>query len=372
MVRRRLRSGLERPLPTIVIVDDQSTGRRLLAELMRQLDSDVRVVDFGDAEQALAWAGGEVADLVLTDYKMPRLDGIGFTRQLRELPGYREVPVVMITVVEDKSICYEALEAGATDFLTKPLDHYECLARCRNLLTLRRQQRIIADRAAWLEQQVRLATQQILERERETLLRLARAGEHRDEDTGNHVLRVAQFSRLIAEGLGLQERECEVIECAAPMHDIGKIGISDTILLKNGRHTPEEREVMKRHSVIGYEILKDSPSQYLQSGAVVALNHHERYDGGGYPRGLAGTAIPQVARIVAVADVYDALTCVRPYKQAWPSERAFDLITSERAGHFDPDCVDIFLADRQRVLDIQARLADSFPNVAPRQEAADG
>ena len=350
-------------MPTIVIVDDQSTGRRLLAELMRQVDSDVRVVDFDDAEHALDWARGEVGDLVLTDYKMPGIDGVEFTRRLRRLDGYGEVPVVMITIVEDRSILYEALEAGATDFLTKPLDHFECLARCRNLLTMRRQQKIIADRAAWLEQQVRLATHQILQRERETLLRLARAGEHRDEDTGNHVLRVAQYSRLIAEGLGLPEAECEIIECAAPMHDIGKVGISDTILLKNGRHTEAEREVMKRHSQIGYEILKDSPSKYLQSGAVVALNHHERYDGGGYPRGLRGDAIPLMARIVAVADVYDALTCVRPYKRAWPVDQAFDLLVDERGRHFDPGCVDLFLDHRERVLEIQERLADVFPDL---------
>jgi two-component system response regulator RpfG len=354
-------------LPTIVIVDDQSTGRRLLAELMRKIDSDVRVVDFGDAESALAWAESEVGDLVLTDYKMPGIDGVEFTRRLRRLPGYREVPLVMITIVEDKAICYDALEAGATDFLTKPVDHFECLARCRNLLTLRRQQKIIADRAAWLEQQVNLATRQILQRERETLLRLARAGEHRDEDTGNHVLRVAQFSRLIAEGLGLPEAECEVIECAAPMHDIGKVGISDTILLKNGRHTPAEREEMKRHSLIGYEILKDSPSKYLQSGAIVALNHHERFDGGGYPRGLAGESIPLIARIVAVADVYDALTCVRPYKEAWSSERAFDLLASERGGHFDPACLEPFLGNRGRVTEIQARLADELPTAIEQQ-----
>ncbi len=353
-------------MTTILIVDDQSTGRRLLGELMRRIDRDVQVVDFDAPEAALAWAGGAVADLVLTDYKMPGLDGIEFTRRLRRLAGYHEVPVVMITIVEDKSICYEALEAGATDFLTKPLDHYECLARCRNLLTLRRQQKIIADRAAWLEVQVRQATQQILERERETLLRLARAGEHRDEDTGNHVLRVAKFSRLIAEGLGLPREECEVIESAAPMHDIGKIGISDTILLKNGRHTEAEREVMKRHSVIGYEILKDSPSKYLQAGAIVALNHHERYDGGGYPRGLVGEAIPRSARIVAVADVYDALTCARPYKRAWSSTRALEVMAREREKHFDPACVDVFLAHGDRVLEIQEHLADSYPEGMPR------
>jgi two-component system response regulator RpfG len=351
-------------LPTILIVDDQSTGRRLLGELMRKIDDDVRVIDVGDAERALDWARSEVCDLVLTDYKMPGIDGVEFTRRLRRLPGYREVPLVMITIVEDKAICYEALEAGATDFLTKPVDHFECLARCRNLLTMRNQQKIIADRAAWLEQQVKLATHQILQRERETLLRLARAGEHRDEDTGNHVLRVAQFSRLIAEGFGLPEAECEIIECAAPMHDIGKVGISDTILLKNGRHTPEEREVMKRHSLIGYEILKDSPSKYLQSGAIVALNHHERFNGSGYPRGLAGEAIPLIARIVAVADVYDALTCVRPYKAAWSSERAFDLLASERGRHFDPDCLDLFLGNQAGVLEIQTRLADDFPDLA--------
>lgn len=342
----------------VLIVDDQATGRKLLAGMMHKLDGRLVVTDFSDAEHALDWAREHTCDLVLTDYNMPGMNGIEFTHRLRKLPHYPEVPIVMLTIVEDKAICYEALEAGATDFLTKPLDHFECLVRCRNLLMLRKQQKIIQDRAKWLEQQVSLATRQILARERETLLRLARAGEHRDTETGNHVLRVASYSRLIAENLGLPEDECELTEHAAPMHDIGKVGIPDIILLKQGRLDAVERVVMNRHSQIGYEILKDSPSKYLQCGAVVALNHHERWDGTGYPSGLAGDTIPLVARMVTVADVYDALTCERPYKEAWPADQAFDLIKKESGSHFDPECADIFLANRATVSDIQYQLRD--------------
>jgi len=342
----------------VLIVDDQATGRKLLAGMMRKLDDRLIVHDFGNPIEALDWAREHECDLVLTDYNMPGMNGIELTHNLRKLPHYPEVPIVMLTIVEDKTICYEALEAGATDFLTKPLDHFECLARCRNLLMLRQQQKIIQDRAKWLEQQVSLATRQILARERETLLRLARAGEHRDTDTGNHVLRVAQFSRLIAENLGLPEEECELTEHAAPMHDIGKVGIPDVILLKQGRLDASERVIMNRHSQIGYEILKDSPSKYLQSGAIVALNHHEKWNGSGYPRGLAGDAIPLVARMVSVADVFDALTCERPYKLAWPAEQAFDLIKKESGSHFDPECANIFLNNRDAIADIQFQLRD--------------
>jgi len=343
----------------VLIVDDQSTGRKILAEMVRHIDATIEIVSFATAVEALDWAHGTVADLVLTDYKMPGIDGIEFIKRLRVLPGYQDIPLVMITIVEDRAICYEALEAGATDFLHKPIDHYECLARCRNLLTLRRQQKIIEGRAAWLEQKVDEATREVRARERETLLRLARAGEHRDEDTGNHVLRVARFARLIAEGIGLPDEECELIEVAAPMHDIGKVGIPDGILLKGGHLTDGERRIMQRHTDIGYEILKESPSKYLQSGAVIALNHHEYYDGRGYPRGLAGDAIPLAARIVAVADVFDALTCERPYKAAWPEARAIDLLGSERGRQFDSDCVDAFLGRREAIRAIQLEHTDS-------------
>ncbi len=344
--------------PTVVIVDDQSTGRKILEELVRSIERGLIVDSYAEPCAALERVESKTPDLVLTDYKMPGLDGVEFTRRFRAVPGCADVPLIMVTIVEDRRIRYEALEAGATDFLTRPIDHYECRARCRNLLTLRKQQKIIKDRARWLEQQVAVATSQIRTREQETLLRLAKAGEYRDQETGNHVLRMARYSRLLAEELGLMESECNDIELAAPMHDIGKIGIPDDILLKPGRLTRTEFAIIKAHPGIGYEILKDSPSKYLQLGAVIAYGHHEKFDGSGYPQGLKGEDIAMAARIVAVADVYDALTSIRPYKKAWRSARAVQYIVEQRGRHFCPACVEAFLARLDQIQEIQRALRD--------------
>lgn len=291
----------------VLIVDDRSTARSLLEGLARSLEQGLRVESYGDPNEALQRAAVQTPDLIISDYRMPGMDGVEFTRRLRALPRLADVPIVIVTVVEDRQIRYQALEAGATDFLTRPIDPQECRARCKNLLSLRRSQRIVADRARWLEDQVMQATRDIQVREQETLLRLARAGEYRDQDTGYHIIRMAKYARAIADELGLTAMECDEIEASAPMHDIGKIGIPDHILLKPGSFTEEENQIMRRHPVIGYEILADSPSRYLQMGAVIALGHHEKFDGSGYPHGLAGQDIPLPARIVAVADVFDAL-----------------------------------------------------------------
>ena len=210
----------------------------------------------------------------------------------------------------------------------------------------------------WLEQQVLEATSEIRSREHETLLRLAKAGEFRDEDTGNHVVRMAKYSRLIAEKMGLPESECETIELAAPMHDIGKIGIADEILRKPGRLTHPEYNIMKNHTLIGYEILKDSPSRYLQMGAVIALNHHERFNGTGYPNRLARHDIPLSARIVSVADAYDALTSHRPYKNKWPVNETVDYLNEHRGNHYCPEVLDAFNAQLHKITQIQFMLDD--------------
>jgi len=266
--------------------------------------------------------------------------------------------MVMVTVHDDRKVRYAALDAGITDFLTKPVDARECLARCRNLLTLRRQQLALEDRRRLLEHMVEDATREVKEREKETLLRLARAGEFRDEETGYHLIRMSRYSRLISNALALERDEAETIELAAPLHDIGKIGIPDQILLKPSRLEDAEWQVMRRHPVIGHEILKGSASKYVRMGALVALGHHEKYDGSGYPNGLVGDHVPLCARIVAVADVYDALTSVRPYKPAWPSEQAFDYLRSQSGRHFDPRMVEAFLGMRKDVLEIQNQWSD--------------
>src|SRR5881394_146162 len=342
----------------VMVVDDQSTGRAILEQVVRSLDERVAVEGFARPVDAVVWATRHVSDLVLVDYMMPDMDGIEFVKRLRALPGYEHVPIVMVTVHDDRKVRYAALDAGITDFLTKPVDARECLARCRNLLTLRRQQIVLEDRRRLLEHMVEDATREVREREKETLLRLARAGEFRDEETGYHLIRMWRYSRLIAGALGLGHDDTETIELAAPLHDIGKIGIPDQILLKADRLDAAEWEVMRRHPLIGHEILKGSASKYVRMGALIALGHHEKYDGSGYPNGLVGDHIPLCARVVSIADVYDALTSVRPYKNAWPSEQAFEYVASQAGRHFDPRLVDAFAGMRKQVLQIQNEWRD--------------
>jgi len=343
---------------TVMVVDDQSTGRAILEQVVRSLDERVAVEGFARPVDAVVWATRNISDLVLVDYMMPDMDGIEFVKRLRALPGYEHVPIVMVTVHDDRKVRYAALDAGITDFLTKPVDARECLARCRNLLTLRRQQLALEDRRRLLEHMVEDATREVREREKETLLRLARAGEFRDEETGYHLIRMSRYSRLIANALGLGHDEAETVELAAPLHDIGKIGIPDGILLKPAKLDDSEWEVMRRHPVIGHEILKGSASKYVRMGALIALGHHEKYDGSGYPNGLVGDHIPLCARIVAIADVYDALTSIRPYKSAWTSERAYEYVAAQAGRHFDPRLVDAFAGAKKQVVQIQNEWRD--------------
>jgi two-component system, response regulator RpfG len=342
----------------ILIIDDQLTSRQILKQLVSTIEQGVELHDFANPVEALAWTIRNPVDLILVDYKMPEMTGIEFIHRFRSNPLSSHVPVIMVTSIEDRNVRYEALEAGATDFLMKPVDHHECRARCRNMLIQHQQYRIISDRSRWLERRVAEATSEIRLRERETLLRLARAGEYRDEETGNHIIRMAKYSRIIAEQLGLPKEDAEVIEMAAPMHDIGKIGIRDEILLKPGKLTAEEFEIMKTHTVIGYNILKDSPSKFLQMGGIIALGHHEKFDGTGYPHGIKGQEIPIEARIVAVADVYDALVSERPYKNAWSTEATLEYMESNRGKHFDPAVLDAFNAQIDSVTKIQGMLPD--------------
>jgi two-component system response regulator RpfG len=343
---------------TVMVVDDQSTGRAILEQVVRSLDDRVEVEGFARPIDAMVWATRHVCDLVLVDYMMPDMDGIEFVKRLRAIPGYEHVPIVMVTVHDDRKVRYAALDAGITDFLTKPLDARECLARCRNLLTLRRQQLALEDRKRLLEHMVDDATREVREREKETLLRLARAGEFRDEETGYHLTRMARYSRLIANAIGMSRDEAETIELAAPLHDIGKIGIPDHVLLKPGKLDKAEWEIMNKHPIIGHDILKGSSSKYVRMGALIALGHHEKYDGTGYPSGLVGDHIPLCARIVAVADAFDALTSERPYKSAWAPQQAFDYLLQQSGKQFDPRLVEAFVGSRDEVLRIQREWSD--------------
>lgn len=341
----------------VVIIDDNMVNVMVLRVMVRQLP-DCQGVEFTDPVAALAWCRENEADLIVTDYMMPELDGLALVTAFRALPGRHDVPVLMVTASHETEIRYQALSQGANDFLTKPVDRTEFLARARNMLVLRAGQKALADRAAWLADEVRKATRAIAERERDTIFRLSRAAEYRDPETGAHVLRMAHYSRLIALRLGLPDEERDLLFQAAPMHDIGKVGIPDHILLKAGRLDPDEMVIMREHAAIGFEILRDSASPVLQMAAIIAKSHHEKFDGTGYPAGLRGEEIPLVGRIVAVADVFDALTSERPYKKAWTIDAARDHIQARSGTHFDPRCVEAFLQDWNVVLEIRQHHAD--------------
>ena len=348
----------------VVIVDDTQINVTLMQALINRVEG-CKPICFTDSAAGLQWCIDNDPDLVIVDYMMPAPDGIELIARLRALPPKAEVPILMVTADHEKEVRYRALETGANDFLTKPIDRIEFTSRVKNMLAIRKSHLVLADRAAWLAEEVAKATAEIREREREAVFRLARAAEFRDPETGAHIQRMAHYSRLIAAGIGLDEAQQELILEAAPMHDVGKLGTPDAILLKPGKLTPEEFAVMKQHASIGWEILRDSHAPTLQTAAEIAHTHHEKFDGSGYPHGLKGDGIPLFGRIVAVADVFDALTSARPYKKAWDFDAAWEFIRENSGSHFDPRCTDAFLARREEALAIRARFRDPEEELLP-------
>lgn len=349
----------------IVIVDDQTSARTMLRHILEDIGPELEVHDFGDPQAALRWCEENRPDLLLLDYRMPVIDGLEFARRFRKPLLHRDVPVVLVTVVGDEPIRQAALDAGVIDFLVKPVRPRELRARCRNLLQLRQQSESVKQRALSLEQRLLSSMHEVEERERETLNRLARAIEYRDAGSSTNLARLAAVAGLIAEQLGLVEDEVRMIELAAPLHDIGKIAIPDAVLLKPGPLDAEELAVMREHPRIGHELLSGSQNRFIQLSAVIALRHQERYDGSGYPDGLAGEQIPLEARIVAVADVFDALVSKRPYKRAWTMEEALDYIAAQSGKLFDPGCVAALVGSRDRLVAI----CRQFEPAAPAPEA---
>jgi putative two-component system response regulator len=327
----------------VLIVDDSRSSLALIGAIVKEtMTGEVELML--NPLLALEACADQQFDLVIVDHIMPEMDGVSFTAALRSSPAYRTVPVIMVTSDLDKSVRIEAIKAGATDFLHKPFDAIELQARVANLLALRQAQVELADRAQWLTREVERATAHLLAREEEIIYRLARAIEYRDGDTGEHVSRVAQISQLIAEGIGLGPERCRMIYLAAPLHDIGKIGIADAILSKPGKLTDAEMAIMREHVTIGARILERGGSELIRTAELIAQSHHEKWDGKGYPDQLSGTDIPIEARIVAIADVFDALCSERPYKAAWPIEKAYAEIIRSSGSHFDPSCVAAFRA----------------------------
>jgi putative two-component system response regulator len=327
----------------ILIVDDSRSSLAFLVQKVGEV-GEHEVEAFLDPLAALDCCAVRQFDLVILDNVMPGVDGVEVTRRLRTREAYRSVPIVMVTSDSDKELRLAAVAAGAHDFLPKPFETVELQARVRNLLALRQAQLDLADRAQWLMHEVETATRHVIEREEELIWRLARAIEYRDGDTGEHVSRVALISRISAESVGLPPERCRIIYLAAPLHDIGKIGIADAVLSKPGRLTAAETAIMRQHVSIGARILERGSSELIRVAELIAQSHHERWDGGGYPDCLSGEDIPIEARIVAVADVFDALCSIRPYKPAWPMAKAHAEILRGSGTQFDPGCIAAFEA----------------------------
>ena len=323
-----------------VVIDDSRPNLYLVEAMAR--NSGLDVYGFINPLDALAYIRENGADIILTDYSMPQMDGITLLKEIRRT--LRDVPIIMITAAEnDMTLELEALESGVIDFLTKPINIAKFTAKVRNLATLRHFQRLHGDRAALLEDEVRKATKVIVERELETLQILGKAAEFRDPNTRNHEERIGEYTRLIAKSKGLDEEEQNLICQASQLHDIGKIGIPDNILLKPDKLTTEEIDIIRSHTIIGHNILKDRKSHYLKAAATIALTHHEKFDGSGYPNGLSGENIPLWGRITAIADVFDVLTTKRSYKEPWSLDDAVRYLADNRSTHFDPELVDLFI-----------------------------
>jgi len=348
---------------TILLVDDQAQNIELLEAYLSPWGYATRTASNG--EEALAILAGERIDLVLLDVMMPVMDGFEVARRIRADPALRLLPIVLVTALRDAEDRVKGIDAGCDDFISKPFDKSEILARIRSLLKVKAYNDLLENYRKELETEVaartedlRLALERIKAASLETVYRLSVASEYRDVDTGAHIQRVSRYATAVARRLGLDESTVESILHAAPMHDLGKIGIPDQILLKPGRLSDEEFEIMKRHTVIGAKILEGSKAEYLSVGETISMCHHEKWDGSGYPNGLKGKEIPITARITAIADVFDALTSKRPYKEPFSVEESMDIIRDGRGIHFDPEVVDAFFAIEDALLDIRSQCGD--------------
>lgn len=324
------------PRQCLLLVDDEPTNLQVLRHI---LQDDYRLLFAKDGPKALELAGRERPALVLLDVMMPGMTGHDVCQQLKNDPATREIPVIFVTALADTEDEAKGFEVGAVDYITKPVSPAIVKARVRTHLSLVRMDELKRTRL-------------------EIVQRLGLAAEYKDNETGLHVIRMSHYSRILARALGWSEADCDDLLNAAPMHDVGKIGIPDAVLRKPGKLDADEWAVMRQHVSIGANIIGEHPSGLLRMAQRIALTHHEKWDGSGYPNGLAGEGIPIEGRIVAIADVFDALTSERPYKQAWPVEEAVAFLREQSGQHFDPDLVELFIQQLPAVLEVKARWAE--------------
>lgn len=360
----------ERTGGRILVVDDDALNRKLLERILAPQGYIIRHADCGAA--ALEIVANEPVDIVLLDLIMPQMTGIEVCQEMRKITGCEQLPVIMVTALTDRDARLRGKAAGCDDFLTKPVDSVELLIRVRNLLYVKlyhqhltqynvELERRIQERTAELNDalvRVADAEKRVRRSRQDVIMRLARAAEFRDNETGQHIQRMSRYCHLLAQLSGHPDDHCELILVASPLHDVGKIGMPDSILLKPGPLTKEERRVVEEHPDIGRRILDGSDSDLLQMACSIAWTHHEKWDGTGYPRKLAGTSIPIEGRICGIADVFDALTSSRAYKPAFSIDRSTTIMREGRANHFDPELLDLFLDNLDAFLAIRESYCD--------------
>jgi putative two-component system response regulator len=357
--------------PRILICDDEIHIVKLMETILVPQGYDV--CKAYDGKEALEMADKCQPDLILMDVMMPVLDGFEVTKALKEKPETQNVPVVIVSAAADKQRRIKAMELGADDFLTKPVDTVELKTRVKSLLKvkayndhIRRDKLELEMEVARRTDQLKMAFEKIKLASLEVIFRLSRAAEFRDRGTGDHIKRMSHYAAALARKLGHNHEVVEAILYATPMHDIGKIGIPDSILLKPGRHDPAEWETMRQHTRIGARIVEGSDYGFIKLAGIIALTHHEHWDGGGYPMGLRGSQIPAAGRITAVADVFDAMTTSRPYRQTpIPVEEALAYIREAAGTHFDPEMSKCFLSIKDEILDIKEQFSDDNPTQEP-------
>ncbi|MDO6639483.1 two-component system response regulator [Shewanella sp. 5_MG-2023] len=334
---------------TILVVDDTAENIDVLAGVLK---SDYQIKIAKNGKLALKIAKAMTLDLILLDIMMPGIDGFEVCRQLKQDKRTQHIPIIFVTAKISAADELKGLELGAADYITKPFNPPIVLRRVQTQLALTSQSRLLA-------LQVRQKTAEISQNQLNVIRRLGRAAEYKDNETGMHVIRMSYYTHILALAAGLSEDDAELLMHAAPMHDVGKIGISDAILKKTDKLDFDEFEQMKKHCEIGAEILGEQDSELMDVAQTIALTHHEKWDGSGYPNGLSGEDIPLYGRIVAVADVFDALTSKRPYKEAWPVEKALELLKKEAGTHFDPQLVPLFVEKLDQILEIKAKFNES-------------
>ena len=322
--------------PRLLLVDDEPANLQVLRQV---LQDDYRLLFARDGHKALELARSESPALILLDVMMPELSGMDVCRTLKSQDATAAIPIIFVTALADVQSETQGFEAGGVDYISKPISPAIVRARVRTNLQLVRVESL---------RQTRL----------QIVLCLGRASEYKDNETGWHVLRMSHYSRILALAAGFDEAEAEDLMHAAPMHDVGKIGIPDAVLQKPGPLDDREWEIMKRHPLIGAEILGQHHSGLLAMAQRIAVAHHEKWDGSGYPNGVAGEDIPIEARIIAIADVFDALTSVRPYKEAWPVEKAVDHLRAQAGKHFDPRLIELFIEELPAIVEVRGRFLE--------------